>query len=377
MHAPALPPELDGPRPLRASELEPLLEMLNDIFRVSAGRPPTVATDWAHVYVPDNLENVRVIADGERLVASAGIWPNTVWSGDVDLRVAGVNLVGTYPEYRRLGLAERLLHTLHQRMHQLACPVGLLSTDIVNFYRRLGWELAGKRRIYRLNRGNHDLLPELTPDRRAYFAEYDVTPDLARLRAADRLGAARTPNAFAAQRVARGQPHIFVAERNGVVEAYLLLKDNTVIEWAGEDVTVAGLLRACFSQLDDPAASTSTRDSARRPVAFSHLGVVAPATGHALISRLDQLRIPYETSYLGMLYIADPAAVLNAYSIHDITVETTVIAGKEHVRLRRGRELVELDRSRLAKLLFGPERVCDFAEELFPLPFWQWELDKV
>ena len=45
--------------------------------------------------------------------------------------------------------------------------------------------------------------------------------------------------------------------------------------------------------------------------------------------------------------------------------------------LRKGQETATIDRSRLTKLFFGPERVSDFASDVFPLPLWQWPVERV
>jgi hypothetical protein len=85
------------------------------------------------------------------------------------------------------------------------------------------------------------------------------------------------------------------------------------------------------------------------------------------------VQIPYHSDYLGMLMIVDPQAILNAYGILSVQVEEV----DEEFIVRSEQATLKVDRRLLTKLYFGPERISDFAAGTFPLPFWQWGLEKV
>jgi ribosomal protein S18 acetylase RimI-like enzyme len=374
MKSRALPLDLSGPRPARSEERAPLLKMVNFIFRTAAGRDPTIATDWEHVYAPTNLENVLVVAEGEKLLASAAIWANWVRLGDTRLQVGGINCVGTLPEHRRYGLAGHLLEATHRRMQELGCHVGLLHTNIINYYRRFGWERAGITHTYRFDRGNIGLLPQLPAQTRAHFAGPEAVIDaLAALRNGDNLGGERTPEHFAQLIRARGKPRPYVAESSGKIVAYLLLQDNIVMEWAGPAADVAGLVRACYTEIDDPAATTSREGRTSSPIAYQELQLSAPIRGHALVALLDNLRIPFHVQYAGMIYVVDPAALLQAFGCDRVTVAEE----GEGFKLSYAGQHETFDRCQLAKLFFGPERITDFGADIFPFPFWQWPIERV
>ncbi len=369
-------PHLDGPRPARLDELDALLDLTNLIFRTSHGLAPTVATDYPQIYTPDNLENVYVVADKGRLVASTALWPNEVQLGDSTLRVGGINLVGTLPDYRRLGLGERLMRATQARMVELGCHVGLLSTDIATWYRRFGWERAGITQIFRFDRVNIDLLPPL-PDTVSWReAGDDVAPALCDLRNADRLGAMRT-SALLRKLLARKPTRIIVAERDDRLSAYVLVRDEQVIDWAGDAAEIAGLIRVGFSLLDDPSARASERSPEGRALGSRQLPVATPAAGHPLIDLFTQLRVPANRDYLGMIYLVAPNEILRAFGHTHIHVHSQGHEAAETFTLDDGHARVTLSRSHLTKLLFGPERVSDFGEDLFPFPFWQWRLERV
>jgi hypothetical protein len=74
-----------------------------------------------------------------------------------------------------------------------------------------------------------------------------------------------------------------------------------------------------------------------------------------------------------MMLPLDPGGILRAFNLHDILIRENTGA----FTLTSRTQEVSLDRTALTKLLFGPERVTDFAVDRFPLPFWQWPLDCV
>ncbi len=58
-----------------------------------------------------------------------------------------------------------------------------------------------------------------------------------------------------------------------------------------------------------------------------------------------------------------------------MTSTVTEMDGK--FALARGDESATVSRQELAKLLFGPERISDFAGDVLPLLFWEWPLEHV
>ena len=88
---------------------------------------------------------------------------------------------------------------------------------------------------------------------------------------------------------------------------------------------------------------------------------------------LEQLQITSDLNYAQMIRLLDPQGILHAFGHDDITVTEQA----DTFTLRRAGQTATLDRPSLTKLFFGPERVSDFAADVFPLPFWQWPLEHV
>ena len=88
---------------------------------------------------------------------------------------------------------------------------------------------------------------------------------------------------------------------------------------------------------------------------------------------LASLSLPRHHDYWGMLYIIDPRGILDSFGLQDIGVNES----NGQFNLTRGDESVTVTRQGLAKLLFGPERTCEFAQDVLPLLFWEWPIEHV
>ena len=369
--------DLDGPRPARVDELDAVLKTADYVHRILKGREPGIATQWAHIYRPENIENIVIVADGRAVTCTVGIWINDVALGDVTLRVGGINCLATLPDYRRRGLAEAVMRAAHEHMRRQGCVLGLLGTAIANWYRRLGWELAGVSLLYRFDRGNIGLLPPLPGGVTMRLADdgEDVIDEIVRLRNGDRFGGLRDRATFQLIYSSRGgrSHRAVLAVSQGQAVAYLLAREGQVSEWGGPADVVAGLVRAWAERCDDQTISTSRRDQQNRGMTTDRMDLSVPGHGHALAGRLDDLGIPCSHSYAGMMHLLDPRGVLDAFGRDDIAVEDR---GDELRFSRRGASCT-LPRTLAAKLLFGPERPSGFAADVLPVPFCQWPMEHV
>ena len=365
---------LDGPRPAGRKDQPGALAVANHVLRtLNNHRPPTVGTDWPHVYGPGNADNILVSAAGSQIVGTVGIWTNEVQLGSARLKAGGVNCLAVLPEFRRHGVGAQLMEAAHAHMQQRGCHVGELSTQITAWYRKLGWELAAPARTFAFNRSNIGLLPE--PGGRFTFrvAGEEALRDVIRIGAADRLGGVRDLGSFRNVWAARGRHGVALAEEDGRPSAYLMGNDRHIVEWAGPAPTLARLLRAWFEGTDNVKTGASDRDDAFRSLLRTEMLLTAPGGGHPFIDLLLGVGIPCSVGYVGMLRVLNPRAILDAFGLRDIAVADRGAT----LEFSRGREGCVLSRPLAAKLLFGPERVNPFAHDVLPLPFWQWPVEHV
>ena len=369
--------DLHGPRPARIDELDAVLKTVNYVHRILKGREPRIATECAHIYRPENIENIIIVADDRVVACTVGIWINEVALGDVTLRVGGINAMATLPDYRRRGLAEAVMRAAHEQMKRQGCVLGLLGTGIPNWYRKIGWELAGVSLLYRFDRGNIGLLPPLPGGVTMRVADdgEDVIDEIIRLRNGDRFGGLRdraTYQLIYRSRSAGSHRAVLAVSQEQAV-AYILAREGYVSEWAGPEDVVTGLIRTWEERCADQTVSTSRRDEQHRGMTTDRMDLSVPGRGHALVGRLDDLGIPCNRNYAGMMHLLDPRGVLDAFGLADVDVRER----SGELTFTRGLESCTLPRTLATKLAFGPERPSDFAAGVFPLPFCQWGMEHV
>jgi ribosomal protein S18 acetylase RimI-like enzyme len=369
------PPELEGPRACLPHELASYIDLANLVFRVlntAPGMPvrwPNVGFEWGHVYEPSNLNNIRVVSSRGQVVSALAIYPTVVHTPRGKLTVGGINCFCTHPDFRRLGLGEQILEDSLEHMRAMGCHISLLETRVQDYYRKFGWESAGRQRSFVFDRGNADLLQEAT----GLELNRDWQSQLAALQLLHRrrpIVAERSREILAilAQRKVN---NLWIGRRHGEVVGYAAVSGTTVVEYAGAVPDVLALLRHSFRQLDATAQSTTERAPGRR--ATPEMKLVTPGPGDPVADALDNLGIPYAHEYVGMIAILDVARLFEALGMNDIQAE----ARTNGLELRSRGQACTVGQRELVKLVFGPERRSDFRRDVFPIPFFQWPLDRV
>ena len=365
--APSVPAGYDGPRACAGHELASVLDLANLVLRVleAAPRWPSIGGDFAHMYHGDNLHNIRVVTFRGRVVSSVGIYPTEVRTPRGTISVGVINAFVTHPDHRRQGLGEAVLRDAHAQMRANGHHIGRLSTQIQDYYRKFGWESAGRERRWVFDRGNIAFLPDPT--------ELEVTedwlphlPELVALHNSADLVAPRSEATFR-MLAERLLDRIFVARRSGDIAAYASVGGTAIRgprEYGGDPADVAALIRAVFHQLDDLDAATSEHPPGQR--ATIEMTATTPDLSTGLPGLLAQAGIPHSLRYLGMIMILDAPGLFEALALRDVELAPS----DRGWQVRHEGHTLDLTPRELVKLVFGPERFPDFAANLFPIDFY-------
>ncbi len=130
--------EDDAYGPLREGDLAGVLDILSWCFQF--------AVDDAHNWLQrSGMEHVRVFRESGAPVACLLQIPMGHWFGGRMVPMIGIAAVGSTPENRGRGAAERLMNATVRELHRRKVPVSTLYPATRALYRRSGYEIAGAR----------------------------------------------------------------------------------------------------------------------------------------------------------------------------------------------------------------------------------------
>lgn len=124
--------------PASHDELADLPWLLSHAF----GSPEPEAAEWMRRHEP---KNVRLIRDGERMLASLFLIPMAQFFGGRSVPMVGVAGVAVSPEARGRGVATTLMRETIAELHRQGVPLSGLYPATQPLYRRAGYEMAGHR----------------------------------------------------------------------------------------------------------------------------------------------------------------------------------------------------------------------------------------
>src|SRR5699024_11833078 len=99
----------------------------------------------------ENSSEIRGYKIDGKLTGKLHIMPLEVMINGQEYTMGGISFVATLPEYRRLGIAKKLLHHALVQMKEEGQVLAYLHPFLASFYRKYGWEFAFSRR--------HDYIP--------------------------------------------------------------------------------------------------------------------------------------------------------------------------------------------------------------------------
>jgi GNAT superfamily N-acetyltransferase len=132
---------MEGPRSPRENEFSHVLEFLNKNLRPEASW--SIAKEYPTALSANNLGNLRIISDGDKVVSHAVLKPLIVRTPSILYKIGAIGSVVTDRECRGQGLSSQVLQDCLTQAKEQECDIALLWTNLFDFYRRLNFELAG------------------------------------------------------------------------------------------------------------------------------------------------------------------------------------------------------------------------------------------
>jgi predicted N-acetyltransferase YhbS len=138
------PAELEGPTVAARQDIPGLIDLANRVFRPKP-RPGDMGAEFPALFGAQNTDHLHVFRDHGRAVSHVGVLRQTMHTCGLDLPVACIGAVCTDPEYRKAGLAGRLV--------DLAIARSIEAGDLL-------MPISGKRTLY-VSRGATSVGPQV------------------------------------------------------------------------------------------------------------------------------------------------------------------------------------------------------------------------
>ncbi|MFP4250248.1 MAG: GNAT family N-acetyltransferase [Armatimonadota bacterium] len=129
--------------PCTIKELPRLQALLNEVFITERDAEGDLFDYAPLLYAEENVENLRVVREGKRLVGHAGILPRSIRWRDQTFEAGLIGGVCARKELRGEGIGTLAMEDAADRMTELGLDFGVLWTGSHGFYERLGWRIAG------------------------------------------------------------------------------------------------------------------------------------------------------------------------------------------------------------------------------------------
>lgn len=364
---------MEGPRSPAEKEWPSVVEFLNTNLRSENNW--SITKEYPTALNLTNLHNVRIITDEEKKIVSHAVMkPLIIKSPHLIFKAGAIGSVVTQESARNQGLSRQIIDDCLASAKTQSCDIAILWTNLFDFYRKAGFELAGYE-ISLLVDQNFS-----APDQSLKFmTNAKVAPEaIHRLYSQHTVGTVRNIEDIR-KFLSIPKTQVYTAwEPSGQLAAYAIEGKGAdlggyIHEWGGG---VTKLL-ALFNYIQKQKGDTLT--------------VIAPAHSQNLIRAMEAHGAGKNTGYLGMLKIVnfDQLAgkikrAFRAVGVGDIVLEKQ----RDHFVFGCGPDFCTMqNETDMMHILFGP---VDFAElEIFepetveklnrvlPLQFWVWGWDSI
>lgn len=364
---------MEGPRSPSVNELPSVLSFLDNELRHDADW--SIAAEYPTAFNSHNIHNMRIISSDEGAVLShAVLKPLIIKSPHIIFKVGAVGSVVTDPQYRGQGLSTQVLNDCIRAAQEQSCDIAILWTDLFDFYRRLGFELAGSEVSFviedNFNCDNQNL---------RFSSDSKVSAEaIHRLYSQHSVATVRSIDDIK-RFLSIPQTKVYTAwEPNGQLAAYAIEGKGIdlggyIHEWGGGVSKLKALLSYIRREKQQPFTIICSHHSKN------------------LIEQLQTLPVTQNNGFLGMIRFTnfDQLAAKIKRSFRAEGVANIVLEKHpEHFVFGVGQDLFTIkNESDLIRLIFGPvdyralnmfqENTIQSLEKIFPLKLWIWGWDSI
>lgn len=373
---------MDGPRAPNEIEFEALVGFLDRNLRSQTTW--SIRDEYPLALNLSNLSNMRIISDEKQILSHALVRPLIVRTPMALFKVALIGSVVTDPSHRNQGLSRQVLESCIDEAHRQQCDVAILWTDLFDFYRKLGFELAGSEISFLLDSPLSLEKLNLAEKHRnlKFMNSTRVAPEaLLRLYNQHTVGVMRTAEDIR-RFLSIPQTQVHTAwNLEGQLVSYAVEGKGAdlkgyIHEWGGKVTDLLFLLQHI------------------REHETQKLTLLVPSHSQNLITKLSQVGVQQVVGNLGMIKILrlDQISQKLNRAMRSLGLPELMIEKKEQGYVfgfaRNGSKVYSLpSEGDLVRLMFGPlkkfeveqmdQETRELIVKVFPVPFWIWGWDSV
>jgi|SRR6185312_864466 len=362
---------MEGPRSPLESEYSRVLEFLNSELRPDSGW--SLASEYPTALSPNNLNNIRIITQAERVLSHAVIKPLIIRSPLAILKIAAIGSVVTVEDHRNQGLSRRILENCLEEARAQDCDLAMLWTNLYDFYRKLDFELAGSEISCLFE-------DEWTVDTTGlrFVKGTQVSPEaILRLYTQHTVGSVRTAEEVRKfLQIPLTQCYTAWDAQNQLVAYAIEGKGADLTDYVHEWGGSASKLVALFSYIrkDNKKPFTAIIPHHSQNL----LAQLKKVPGHVLNEGfLGMIKIVQHENFFGKVRKAARSLGMQDFVLEKVGTDFNIGIGQDLISLSDEKDLI--------KILLGPQVEIPYLQpetveklgKFLPLPLWVWGWDSV
>lgn len=364
---------MEGPRSPYIAEYDSLLRFLNQNLRAQNGW--SILDEYPTALGQHNLGNIRIIKEKDEILSHAVLKINIIKTPIGIFKVAAIGSVVTHNNFRNQGLSQKIIENCLISAKEQGCDFAILWTNLFDFYRKFGFELAGSELSYVIDK---DLAIPPSDVKILKGAKIDAEA-LLRLYSQHTVSSIRTFDEVK-KYLSIPNSNVYTAwSHEGQLQAYIVEGKGAdlggyIHEWGGGVSHLLALVNYAFKDQKRP------------------LTMIVPQHSVNLVTKLRSLKLREVPGFLGMIKIITPNSLFGkitraAKSEHgnpDFILEkkdNSFLIGSGETMFKTDSE------SDIVRLIFGPQKPSEIhkfdpktlatLEKIVPVPMWIWGWDSV
>lgn len=362
------------PRSPIPMELNKVIEFLNKNLRLNIEWP--ITKEYPTALSSANIHNMSIITDAEEkhILSHAVLKPFICKTPYAVFKIGAIGSVVTDPQVRNRGLSSQNLKNCMTKAEEQDCDFTILWSDQYDFYRRLGFELAGYEYSYQISKA----LPQQEANAK-FIKGTKIDPSaILKLYNQHTVNSVRTLEEVS-QYLNIPNSHVYTMWSNQnqllayAVEGKGVDLQNYIHEWGGSVPHLVDLISYMISSEGESYT------------------FICPRHSFNLRQKLKSICDLENDGFLGLIKInnfdkfsAKIKKIFSAEGVDNIIFEKN----ENQIVFGHKNNLYTLkNEADLVRLVFGPTQMSDlsFVDEntqkifskIFPLPLWVWGWDSV